>query len=307
MTAKIYRPGLEGSSSRPAYTTQFGAAYKSTVEDFLDSSRADGLRGKVDLILTSPPFPLLAPKRYGNKVSDEYIAWMESLASPLAALLSPTGSLVLEIGNAWQSKSPTMSTIPLETLIRFGRAGDLNLCQQFICHNPARLPGPAPWVTMKRIRVKDSYTHVWWYSRTEWPKADNRNVLQEYSIAMRNLIKRKSYNPGRRPSEHRISDVGFLTDHGGSISASALSFANTASPKNYRDWCEKQGLRPHPARMPAGLVEFFVSFLTDPGDLVFDPFGGSNTTGFVSESMDRRWVITEPNHDYLRGSIGRFK
>ena len=41
----------------------------------------------------------------------------------------------------------------------------------------------------------------------------------------------------------------------------------------------------HPARMPADLVEFFVKFVTDENDLVFDPFGGSNTTGAVAENL----------------------
>ena len=37
--------------------------------------------------------------------------------------------------------------------------------------------------------------------------------------------------------------------------------------------------------MPEPLIEFFVKFLTDPGDVVFDPFAGSNTTGSVAERL----------------------
>ena len=53
---------------------------------------------------------------------------------------------------------------------------DRGFCEQFVCHNPAKLPTPAPWVTIKRIRVKDAYTHVWWMSPTETPQADRYAV-----------------------------------------------------------------------------------------------------------------------------------
>lgn len=45
--------------------------------------------------------------------------------------------------------------------------------------------------------------------------------------------------------------------------------------------------------MPLGLATFFVQFLSEPGDLVFDPFAGSNTTGFAAEASDRRWLGVE--------------
>ena len=59
--------------------------------------------------------------------------------------------------------------------------------------------------------------------------------------------------------------------------------------------------------MPYGLVKYFIQFLTDPGDLVLDPFGGSNTTGYIAEEMKRKWVSIEMNKDYIIGSKSRFK
>lgn len=307
MALKINSNWWEQEGDGLAYKTSRGKAYQMKVEDFLKSKESSSIRGKVDLIITSPPFPLLAPKKYGNSTGDEYKNWISSLAKPLADLLSPTGSIVIEIGNVWERGEPLMSTLPIETLIEFGREGDLKLCQQFVCHNPARLPSPAPWVTVRRIRLKDSYTHVWWFSKTPFPKSDNRKVLQPYSPAMEKLLQRGTYNPGTRPSEHNVSETGFLQDNGGSISSSMLSFSNTASPKNYREWCSEHGVQPHPARMQSALVEHFIKFLTDEHDIVFDPFGGSNTSGWVAENLNRKWVISEPNTDYLTGSIGRFQ
>src|SRR5690606_30415596 len=83
--------------------------------------------------------------------------------------------------------------------------------------NPSRLPSPAPWVTIKRIRTIDSYTNVWWMSKSDFPKADNRKVLRPYSKSMQKLLKDQKYNSGRRPSEHVISETSFLKNHNGSI------------------------------------------------------------------------------------------
>ncbi|OFX00502.1 MAG: hypothetical protein A3E78_09675 [Alphaproteobacteria bacterium RIFCSPHIGHO2_12_FULL_63_12] len=290
------------------------------IEDALDHTAVRRLEGKVNLLLTSPPFPLVRKKRYGNLTGEEYLAWLEELAPRLAKLLAEDGSIVIEIGNAWEAGRPEMSTLPLEALLTFKKAANLHLCQHLICHNPARLPGPAAWVTVKRVRLKDSYTHVWWLSKTADPKADNRRVLLPYGKDMKALLRTKQYNAGRRPSGHVISDTGFLKNNGGSIApnvidleaaqhvpSSLLKFSNTAWDARYRAYCKKHRLEAHPARMQTTLAAFFMQFLTDDNDLVFDPFGGSNTTGAVAEEMGRRWVVVESSVDYAEGSRGRFE
>jgi len=284
---------------------------------------ADSFRGKIDLIFTSPPFPLNRKKKYDNKQGDAYVVWLKAFAPLFKRFLSPTGSIVMEVGNSWEPGRPVMSTLALESLLAFLRTGRLHLCQQFVWHNPARLPSPAQWVTVERIRLKDSYTHLWWMSPTERPKADNRRVLVEYSKSMKHLLKTKSYNAGRRPSEHYIGKTSFLNNHDGAIPPSVLkmdhhdgnerdspsnliTMANTHASTAYQKFCRDHGIDPHPARMPTGLAEFFIKFLTEPGDLVLDPFGGSNTTGGAAEKLKRRWISIEPNPVYIEGSRGRF-
>ncbi len=297
-------PAVE--QSEVAYATDLGTMYCSTIEKFLSSDVARAVRGDVQMIFTSPPFPLNRKKRYGNPTGDEYLQWLGELAEPLADLLTEDGSLVVELGNAWEPGEPVMSTLALRALLRILESGGLYLCQQFVVHNPARLPSPAQWVNVDRIRVKDAYTNVWWMSRTPRPKADNRKVLTEYSPAMKKLLRRKSYNAGGRPSQHNIGQTSFLTDHGGAIPPNVLTISNTISTDAYRRYCKESGLGMHPARMPTELAEFFVRFLTDEGDLVLDPFAGSNTTGAVAEELGRQWIAVEPDADYIAGSVGRF-
>ncbi len=289
-----------------SYATEYGTAYLASVEGFLDSKPGQAHRGKVQLLFTSPPFPLRRKKAYGNKQGSEYLEWLRDLAPKLSELVAADGSIVIEIGNAWESGRPVMSTLPNEALLEFLRAADLNLCQQFICHNPARLPSPIQWVNRERIRVKDSFTQVWWMSPVDRPKADNRQVLVPYSKSMKQLLKSGTYNSGKRPSEHDIGETSFNRNNGGAIPPSVLEFSNTSATSPYRSYCKAEGIEPHPSLMPPQLAEFFIKLLTNPGDLVFDPFAGSNTTGATAESLGRHWIATEPVEEYLRGSKGRF-
>ncbi len=180
------------------YRTGRGAMYRGFAEQFLESPVAKRYKGKIQLIFTSPPFPLNRKKKYGNLLGQKYIRWLKKFAPLLANLLTPTGSIVLEMGNAWESGKPVMSTLALEALLAFLKGGKLNLAQQFICHNPARLPSPAQWVNVERIRLKDSYTHLWWMAPSERPYADNRRLHCEHS-------KPAQRHDGRRSEERTIA------------------------------------------------------------------------------------------------------
>lgn len=292
--------------SAAAYRTELGIAFNSDLENFLASVEGRALRGKVKLLFTSPPFPLRAKKAYGNLQGSEYVEWLSNLMTHATEVLAPDGSLVIEIGNAWDHGQPTMSLLPLQTLLAIVEKSGFSVCQQFICHNPTRLPGPAQWVTVNRWRVKDSYTHVWWLAKDPRTIADNRRVLEEYSPSMKRLIRTKKYNAGKRPSGHDVSEQTFSVDHGGAIPSNVLSYSNSTDDTKYREWCKSLEVPLHPARMQKKLPEFFIRFLTDPGDLVMDCFAGSNTTGHVAEVENRRWVGVERDPNYLLGSLGRF-
>ncbi len=289
-----------------AYQTCYGRMIHGLSDEILRSGALERFEGKVNLVFTSPPFPLNRKKRYGNKSGEVYIEWLSSYGPLLKKMLAPDGSIVMEVGNSWEQGSPIMSTLPIRSLLRFQEDNDLYLCQEFVWQNPAKLPTPAQWVNVDRVRVKDSFTKVWWMSSSKKPKADNRRVLQEYSKSMKDLLKNGKYNAGKRPSQHNIGEQSFLTDNGGSIPGSVLTFANTQANDEYQIYCRDYDIELHPARMPIELAGFFIRFLTDSGDLVFDPFGGSNTTGAASERLERFWLSIEAEEKYILGSIGRF-
>ena len=288
------------------YSTDSGFCMHGKAENLLNIESIKPYIGNVDLIFTSPPFPLNRKKKYGNLEGQDYVDWIANFASIFKKVLKPTGSIVIEIGNSWEKGRPTMSTLGLRALLAFLDAGDFHLCQQFIWHNPARLPSPVQWVNIERIRVKDAFTHIWWMSPTDRPKANNRNVLTEYSQAMKKLLKTQKYNAGKRPSEHDIGKSSFLNDNNGAIPPNVITLSNTSASSRYLQYCKKHSIEFHPARMPIDLPKFFINFLTDPGDIVLDPFAGSNTTGAAAHDTGRKWIAIEAKEEYIKGSQGYF-
>lgn len=294
----------------PYYERGHGAAY---LGDSLELIRAVP-EESINLILTSPPFALTRKKEYGNESEERYIEWFLPFAREFRRVLKSDGSFILDLGGAYLPGKPVRSIYQFELLVKLCREVGFHLAQDFYHYNPARLPSPAEWVTVRRIRVKDSVNVVWWLSKTENPKADNRKVLKPYSDSMKDLLK-NGYTPGDRPSGWQISGK-FSRNNNGAIPPSLLelpspdhllSIANTESNSVYLRRCKQAGVKAHPARFAATFAEFFIKFLTDKEDLVLDPFAGSNTTGFVAEAFERQWLAFELQEEYLEGSRYRFE
>ena len=125
-------------------------------------------------------------------------------------------------------------------------------------------------------------------------------------MSMKQLLKKQKYNSGKRPSEHNIGEKSFLINNGGAIPSSVIEVSNTKSNTKYIRYCKENDLELHPARMTEEFPAFFIKFLTQEGDTVMDIFAGSNTTGFVAESLGRKWISVEINEDYVLGSRGSF-
>lgn len=259
----------------------------------------------VDLIMTSPPFGLVRKKSYGNEEAHRYVEWFKPFAEGFRRVLKKTGSLVIDIGGAWKPGTPTRSLYHFELLIMLCEEFGFHLCQEHYWWNPAKLPTPAEWVNIRRVRVKDAVNCIWWLSPTPWPKANNRRVLAPYSNSMLDLLE-NGYEAKLRPSGHDISDK-FSRNNGGSVPPNLLALANTESNGHYQDYCREKDLPIHPARYPATLPEYFIRLLTNPGDVVLDPFAGSCVTGEAAERSQRRWICCEISKPFLQGAVARFE
>lgn len=283
------------------HSTKLGTIWNGDSLDWMAKAKP----ASVDLVMTSPPFGLIRKKTYGNEDAHSYCDWFRPFAEGFRRILKDQGSLVIDIGGAWKSGLPTRSLYHFELLIMLCEEYGFHLCQEHYWWNPSKLPTPAEWVNVRRVRVKDAINCIWWLSPTPWPKASNRRILAPYSESMKDLIK-NGYHAKTRPSGHVISKK-FGKDNGGSVPPNLLAIANTESNGQYQEYCNENGFDIHPARFPTLLPEYFIRMLTDPGDMVFDPFGGSCVTGMVAEALERRWACVELNAGYLQGAVARFE
>jgi len=288
---------------KPAYITKFGESYIGNSLELLEALEDES----INLVMTSPPFALQRKKAYGNEDQAEYIDWFTQFAVLVKKKLKPDGSFVVDFGGAYMKGVPVRSLYNFRVLIKLVDEVGFHLAEDFYWFNPSKLPSPIEWVNKRKLRVKDSVNTVWWFSKTEFPKSDITKVLAPYSDRMKKLIEdpEKFYEAKERPSGHNIGK-SFGKDNGGSIPPNLLQIPNSEATSLYLRRCKQIGIKAHPARFPSKLPEFFIKMLTDEGDLVVDIFGGSNTTGYVAEQLNRKWKSFELSNEYVAASTFRF-
>ncbi len=285
---------------RPFHTAKHGVIYHADSIDVMKGMK----ESSTDLVLTSPPFGLTRQKAYGNAQEGAYLEWFKPFAGQFHRIIKDSGSLVIDLGGAWKPGVPVRSLYHFKLLIMLCEEFGFHLAQEFYWWNPSKLPTPAEWVNIRRVRVKDAINTVWWLSKTEWPRASNRRVLQPYSASMQDLLE-NGYKAKMRPSGHDIS-AKFSINNGAAIPPNLIAIPNTESNSAYLRYCQAKKIKPHPARFPSALPEYFIRMLTDKGDKIFDPFAGSCVTGEVAERLGRKWICSEMMVEYLEGARGRF-
>lgn len=264
----------------------------------------------INLVMTSPPFALLRQKSYGNLEQEEYVSWLCSFGKLVYKKLAADGSFVIDLGGAYNRGNPTYSLYQFKVLIKMTEDIGYHLAQPFYWHNPSALPAPIEWVNKRKLRAKNSVNTVWWLSKTEWPKANVKNVLVPYSDRMKRLIEKPSEfvkkEGTERPSGHIMGKASWAKDNGGAIPPNLLQYPNSESNSQYLRYCKELSIKGHPARFPFSLPEFFIKFLTEEKDVVLDIFSGSNTTGYAAEMLGRQWLSFELNQKYVASSVFRF-
>lgn len=285
------------------YKTPLGAFHVGDSRELLKALRDES----VDLIMTSPPFALQRQKAYGNESQETYIDWLMEFVPDIKRVLKETGSFVLDLGGSYEKGKPVRSLYNFRVAIRICDEFGLKLAEDFYWFNPSKLPSPIEWVNKRKIRAKDSVNTVWWFSKSDYPKADITKVRVPYSDRMKKLLKdpEKYYTPKERPSGHDIGSR-FGDDNGGALPSNLLQIPNSESGTKYLSLCKELGISGHPARFPEKLPAFFIEMLTDPGDVVVDIFAGSCTTGRAAETLRRQWLGFDLSQEYAAASALRF-
>ncbi len=294
------RPGIVLKIFESANGTALWATAEAAAGVIADSS--------INLIFSSPPYALNRPKQYGNMVGSEYVNWIVNLGREWKRTLVDDGSLVLNFGHAWVPGQPCQSEYQERILLAFLDELKLSLCQRITWFNPCKL-GVTPWVTQQRIRLTTADESVLWFGKSPRPYASTRGLLRPYSEEhlkrmAAGKVSRQGAPSGRWAGKHSEGSNKFV-DRGGSIPKSVLVAANSSSNDAYISGCKNVGLSIHGARMPEALADMIINLTTREGDVVWDPFMGSNMVGATAEKLGRRWIGNDISLTYAAGSALR--
>lgn len=293
------------NSAQAYFTTASGVAFWGDGDEM-----AKLFRNEIDLIVTSPPYLLGTDREYGNigTSEKEYVDNLVKAIEGWLPMLTSTASIVLNIGDSYVPGEGRLSLHKERMLIALEDRLGLHLVQKFQWWSPSK-PVNNWWATHARKHCINATEDFLWLSfDPKTVKANNRNVLVDYSDAWKKHIERAQAKSGierkKRPSGNTYAP-SFDKDNGGAIPHNILLVSPEPANSDYVKYCKENNLPVHPARYHYSLPEFFVKYLTDAGDVVFDPYHGSGNTGFAAEKNDRYWIGSELVREYVQGSYGR--
>lgn len=269
-------------------------------------------RDPIHLMISSPPYPLIEPGAYGNPVESEYIDFISRSLEPVVRNLVPGGSICLNLGNDhFLPGSPARSLYREKLLLTLCERFSLALMDRCVWSNPSKPPGPIQWASKKRVQLAVGYEVVYWLTNApDQVRSDNRRVLEPHTERHKQLMAR-----GGEQRQAQYGDGAYRLRHGsfgavteGRIPRNVITRGHACKDtRAYRADATRLGLPIHGAMQPLSIPDFFIRFLTEPGDLVVDIFGGTVKTGMAAERNGRRWLVCELMAAYLRASAERFR
>jgi site-specific DNA-methyltransferase (cytosine-N4-specific) len=256
-------------------------------------------RESVDLLCTSPPYPIVSPKAYGGLDQKSWVEWMLRLCEGWRKLIKPTGSIMLNLGACWMPGMPAQSLYQSRLLVRLEDELGIHLLQELAWHSPTKLPVPLNWVGVRRVRLTSSIEKILWLSpQPHLAKADNRRVLRPYTEGgLRSINDCRIQST--RPGGITFGQTSFQ-DRGGSIPPALITATpNSVEEHRYRKAVAAAGKQPHPALMPAAVARFCIKLATEENDTVADFFAGGCTIPVEAMKLRRYAIAGERSREYL--------
>jgi len=265
-------------AEQASYRTKLGVVVVGDCLDTLRQTPADSL----DLVVTSPPYDRQG--KYGNGERYER-DWYEDLflkvSGEILRVLKPEGSFILN----YRSKrhGSERGTLQYEIVFWLREQGFL-FAEDFVWGKPSPPPG-----RFNRF-LKDAVEYCFHFTKTNRWQFYPQDVLTpaRWDVKDRERRKKLAHNHVRvnAPSGHGRNRVQAGPDL---VRPSTLLYFEPEFGPNSTG---------HPARFPIELPTFFIKLLTQPGQIVFDPFAGTCTTALAAEQLRRKWLMTELDPKY---------
>jgi DNA modification methylase len=287
------------------FSTKLGVAVWGSCKDVFGSQT-----DSIAVCITSPPYALAQPRAYGNPTQDEWVDFVCACLEPIVKRLLPGGSIAVNLSNdVFEPGLPSRSLYREEFVIAMRKRLGMFKMDEIVWSNPSKPPGPIQWASKRRMQLNTGYEPVLVFCNDPMLSfADNRRVLQPHSDRHKKLMARGGEARSRVNSDgaYRINAGAYGSETAGRIPKNVLSFGHScADQRRLRRMARDAGLPVHGASMPLSLAMFLVQYLSRPGDLVVDPFGGTQTTAKACEELGRLWKTSEMVAEYIWN--GRFR
>ena len=296
----------QASQVLPGFSTALGIALWGSCSDVFNK-----LDEPIALCLTSPPYPLARARAYGNPNEEQFVDWICDMLGPIVKNLIPGGSVVLNVSNdIFLKGSPARSLYRERMVLALHDRLGLFKMDELVWHNPCKPPGPMQWASKKRSQLNVAWEPVYWFTNDPYKvRSNNQRVLEPHTqkhaatIAAGGSLTERVNCDGA----YRVKRGAYANDTPGRIPRNLITIRhNCVDQEAYKAFCRDTALPVHGAAMPLTLASKLIEFMTVPGDLVIDPFGGSFTTARAAEAAGRRWISTELMAEYVIGAASRF-
>lgn len=290
-----------------AYSTDLGVAIWSS-----SNSIFRNLGEPIHLAITSPPYPLTTARDYGNVAETKWVDFITESLEPIVENLAPGGSIVINISNdIFERKKPSRSLYVERMVLALHDRLGLSLMDRLPWVNLSKPPGPTYWACVNRYQLCSGWEPIFWFTNDpERVRSDNRRVLQPHTAKHEALLatgnqRHASYGDGAYKLRGAAS---YANKTAGKIPKNVITRGHRcADSLTVRDTAKALGMPAHPAMFPTDIAEFAIKLMTNEGDLVIDPFAGSNKVGLAAERNNRRWVAREKVLEYMRVQAEIFK
>lgn len=289
------------------FSTDLGVALWGSCQDVFGS-----LTENIAVCLTSPPYALRKPRAYGNPSESEWVDWMCRALEPIVKRLLPGGSIALVLSNdLFEEGQPSRSLYRERFIIEMSRRFSMSLMDTVIWANNSKAPGPCQWASLKRMQLNTGYEPVLIFCNDPLKSfADNRRVLEPHTESHKRLVASGGEQRARVNSDgaYRVRLGAYATATPGRIPKNVLHMGHSCADQlRMRKQARAAGLPMHGATFPLALAMFLVRYLSRPGDLVVDPFGGTMTTAKACEVLGRLWLSCELMAEYVMSGRYRFE
>lgn len=258
----------------------------------------------ITLCLSSPPYPLKNARNYGNPKESEYIDWICHQLEPIVKNLVDGGSIVLNISNdIFLPGMPARSLYRERLVIALDERFGLYKMDEIPWVNLSKAPAPVQWASINRFQLNVGWEPIYWFCNNPLKsKADNRRVLEPHSDSHKKYIKTSKTRKSRSDGAYVIRETSFANETAGKIPKNVLIRGHNCARQNkYRALCKQHNIPAHGAVFPQEVARFCIEYLSEKGDVVADPFGGSLTSAQTAEELERRWISTDRIGEYLHG------